>query len=87
MHMSDQANTPFVSASIGEHLSRGALAIAALVSAAVLANVGAWYGLIGAALLLAFAFFMFRGCPVCWTIGLFGTCKLKSARNDLRVSD
>ena len=84
--MNDQENLPFVSASLGEHLLRGVLAFGALALAVVLFDLGAWYGVIGGGLLVAFALFMFRGCPVCWTVGFFGTCKLNSARKGVEVS-
>jgi hypothetical protein len=85
--MNDQEHRPFVSASLGEHLSRGALAIGALALAVALFNFGAWYAVAGGALLLAFAVFMFRGCPICWTVGLFGTCNLKTPRKGLQASE
>jgi hypothetical protein len=85
--MNDPENLPFVSASLGEHLLRGGLAIGALALAVVLFNLGAWYAAIGGALLVAFALIMFRGCPVCWTVGLFGTCRLKSTQKSLEVSE
>jgi hypothetical protein len=87
MNMNDREGLPFVSASLGEHILRGVLAIGALVLAVVLFNLGAWYAIIGGGLLVAFAFVMFRGCPVCWTVGLVGTCKLKSAGKTVKVSE
>jgi hypothetical protein len=83
--MNSQENLPFVSASLGEHILRGALAFGALALAMALFNLGVWYAVIGGGLLVAFAFVMFRGCPVCWTVGLFGTCKLKSAEKRVKV--
>lgn len=48
------------------HLLRGALGMASLTLAVQLGN---WWALPLAGL----ALWMFRGCPMCWTVGLFET--------------
>lgn len=71
---SPPARSPFASVGLAEHLARGALGIAALAAAlwAAWHLPGPWptplsLGL-GVVSLVAF-----RGCPVCWTIGLVET--------------
>ena len=57
----------FASQTLVEHILRGAIGIGALWYAVVIAATHPWGSLaLGALVLLAF-----RGCPVCWTIGLF----------------
>lgn len=68
------ARSPFASGGLPEHLGRGALGILALTAAVWVATGSlAWWATplslaLGVASLVAF-----RGCPVCWTIGLVRT--------------
>lgn len=58
----------FASKSLGEHLLRGAIGVAALAGAV------AYGGLVWpVAVLLPVALVALRGCPACWTIGLVQT--------------
>jgi hypothetical protein len=59
----------FGSASLGAHLMRGAVAAALLAWAIVHQTAYPWLSLgAGVAALAAF-----RGCPMCWTVGLVET--------------
>jgi hypothetical protein len=59
----------FASATLVEHLLRGTIGIGALWVAVAIAATHPWSSLaLGALVLLAF-----RGCPICWTVGLFET--------------
>jgi hypothetical protein len=59
----------FASGTLIEHVSRGAVGIGALWCALAIAASHPWASLaLGGVMLLAF-----RGCPICWTIGLFET--------------
>lgn len=58
----------FASRSLTEHLIRGGLGVAALVLGLYLAD--RWWL---ALLLLPAALVAFRGCPMCWTVGLMET--------------
>jgi len=61
----------FASHSLAEHILRGAAGIGALWWALAIAEAHPWSSLaLGGVVLLAF-----RGCPVCWTIGLFETAR------------
>ncbi len=65
----------FCSSSIGIHLLRG-LGAAALLALAVYlaADPGASIAVrLAAAPLIAGTFFLLRGCPMCWLVGLFET--------------
>lgn len=64
----------FASASLTEHLVRGAIGISLFLLAWFLLTD---YPLFAAPLALA-ALIPFRGCPACWTFGLYETaCKIK----------
>jgi hypothetical protein len=61
----------FASNTLFEHVLRGAVGIGALWVALAIAVPHPWGSLtLGALVLLAF-----RGCPICWTIGLFETAR------------
>jgi hypothetical protein len=63
------ARSVFASVNLLEHLARGAVGIAALGAAIAIAAEQPWPSLmLGGVALLAF-----RGCPVCWTVGLVET--------------
>ena len=63
--------TPFASRSVWEHLLRGTAGITALVMAI---RVGSEHP-VAALGLGIFALAAFRGCPLCWTVGLFDTVR------------
>ncbi|HEY1590954.1 MAG TPA: hypothetical protein VGF81_04125 [Solirubrobacteraceae bacterium] len=61
--------SPLASGSISEHLLRGVAGlIAAVLAIALLARVGP-----ASLVLLPITALAWRGCPTCWTVGLFGT--------------
>ena len=62
----------FASKSLLEHVARGLLGGAAFVAVIVFAPVHPW-----ALGLLPVGFVLLRGCPACWTIGLFETVAAK----------
>jgi len=59
----------FGSSSVATHLLRGAGGLAALMLAMQAERLSIWLALV----LLPVALWLFRGCPVCWTVGLFET--------------
>jgi len=61
--------TPFTSRTLREHLIRGAFGIAALALAMYFLGSHP----VAAIVLGICALIAFRGCPVCWTIGLLDT--------------
>jgi hypothetical protein len=61
--------TQFASHSITEHIIRGIVGVVLLWQAVSIASTNP-IGSIGLGILMMIAF---RGCPVCWTIGLFET--------------
>ena len=69
----------FSSKSITEHIIRGLAGAASLVCAGMLLTTHP----IIAVMLVVAALFAFRGCPVCWTVGLWGTfsrqCNIKKS--------
>ena len=59
----------FASITLSEHILRGAIGLGALWTAVAITEAHPWGSLVlGAVVLVAF-----RGCPICWTIGLFET--------------
>ena len=61
----------FASQTLSEHILRGAVGIGALWYSLTIGETHPWSSLApGALMLLAF-----RGCPICWTIGLFETAR------------
>jgi hypothetical protein len=65
----DQHNSIFASNTLTEHVLRGAAGLSALWLAVAIAADRPWASLaLGVVVLVAF-----RGCPICWTIGLFET--------------
>lgn len=71
----------FASNTLIEHVLRGAVGIGALWLAVAIAASHPWSSLaLGALVLLAF-----RGCPICWTIGLFETVVRKSQDSGRRI--
>ncbi|CAN7521555.1 hypothetical protein LJR220_004729 [Bradyrhizobium sp. LjRoot220] len=61
----------FASNTLVEHVLRGVVGIGALWLAIAIAATHPWGSLaLGAVVLIAF-----RGCPICWTIGLLETAR------------
>jgi hypothetical protein len=68
-HARVNGKTGFASATLAGHLLRGALGVVALAAAISMGPESAAASLaLGGVALLAF-----RGCPLCWTVGLFET--------------
>lgn len=63
----------FGSTSLSEHLVRGVIGIGALWAAIWMGTDAGWFGILGSVVLGLLSFAAFRGCPVCWTMGLFST--------------
>jgi hypothetical protein len=59
-----------------EHIGRGVLGVAAIALAIKMTALS----FVASLVLMALALFAFRGCPVCWTIGLVGTCQQRLKR-------
>lgn len=75
----DPEKLPLASGSLPEHLARGVVGFGAFVLAGVLASTaGAWWVLPLALGLVAVALIAFRGCPLCWSFGLFATLRNRS---------
>ena len=64
----------FASKGIVEHLARGAVGIGSLIGAVHFAPAYPWLVLAA----LPVSLFALRGCPTCWTIGLFETVALRA---------
>jgi alkylhydroperoxidase family enzyme len=79
--VADDTEPMFASRSLAEHLVRGLVAVGALVGATALATGDTSGGLVWlAAPLILLAIVAMRGCPMCWTVGLFATLARKRAR-------
>ncbi|HEY8025248.1 MAG TPA: hypothetical protein VIF60_11815 [Burkholderiaceae bacterium] len=59
----------FGNKTLPRHLMRGVLGFGALAASLATANTTIWPTLV----LMPFALWMLKGCPICWTIGLFET--------------
>jgi hypothetical protein len=70
----------FGSRSLAGHLLRGALGITALWVSIATMERSAWPSLV----LMPLALWMFKGCPVCWTVGLFETAAQAALRRTER---
>jgi len=71
----------FASNTLSEHILRGAIGIGALWIAVATAATHPWDSLVlGAVVLTAF-----RGCPICWTIGLFETAVQRRRNRRVRT--
>lgn len=66
----------FVSNSFAEHILRGLIGIAALWAAVAIAASHP----LGSLALGALALLALRGCPICWSIGLFETARQRLRR-------
>lgn len=67
----------FASKNLKEHYWRGAVGIPAYYLALKVLALPTIYSLFGAVGLAAFGLYALRGCPVCWSIGLFNTAQNK----------
>ncbi len=77
-----KAKGSFASRTMGEHILRGIAGGLCLFAALVSHNVLLTLLLLGAAL------FAFRGCPVCWSFGLFETsCNIRDAKKARRPDE
>ena len=75
--------SPLASSSTSVHLLRGAVGlIAAGLAIALLASVGPL-----SLALVPLAALAWRGCPTCWTVGLFGTLGDDRARRSCRGAE
>ena len=72
----------FASKSILEHLARGIVGFGALAWAVALANAPGAQSVISSIGLSFLALVALRGCPVCWSVGMFETLRHSvSSRN------
>ena len=70
----------FASNNLSEHILRGAIGLGALWIAVAITEAHPWGSLaLGAVVLTAF-----RGCPICWTIGLFETASQRWRSHHVR---
>ena len=65
--------SPFASRTVMRHLLRGAAGLLAVAGALLMLRGGGPLGVIGTLPPLALAVILFRGCPMCWTVGLIET--------------
>lgn len=65
----------FSSASVPEHLARGTIGIAAYFGAGYFFMLPSVAALLPAVALAIVSLAVMRGCPVCWSIGLFNTTR------------
>jgi hypothetical protein len=63
----------FASKSIPEHIVRGCIGTAGLVAAVWALSFPEIISVIGASGFFLVSLVAFRGCPVCWTVGLLNT--------------
>jgi len=65
----------FASSSLTEHLVRGLVGIGALSTAVWVGTDAGWPAVLGSVTLGLVSLIAFRGCPVCWSIGLFSMAR------------
>jgi hypothetical protein len=65
----------FASSSFIEHLVRGTIGMGALWAAVWMGTDASSAGEVGSLLVGLLSLAAFRGCPVCWAIGLFSTAR------------
>ncbi|KRC69218.1 hypothetical protein D3C87_994610 [compost metagenome] len=76
----------FCSRSIGAHLLKGLGALSLIGLALYLISYHPEFVLVTPVLVLG-AFILFRGCPMCWMVGLFETIRNGKIRNlDAKIS-
>jgi hypothetical protein len=73
----------FGNRTIGIHLIKGILGVAALYASLSTMRSHFWPGLI----LLAAAIYLLKGCPMCWTMGLIETIVMTIHRRNERKFD
>lgn len=65
----------FVSKSLKEHYWRGAVGLPAYLLAFKALELPTFYSLFAAFVLASLGLYALRGCPVCWSVGLFNTSR------------
>ena len=65
----------FVSSSFTEHLIRGLVGITALSTAVWVGTDAGWPAVLVSVALGLVSLIAFRGCPVCWSMGLFSLAR------------
>jgi hypothetical protein len=65
----------FASKSLIEHVARGAIGAAAIIAAIGIGREPGIIALLSSLGLAAVALIAFRGCPICWTMGLVETAR------------
>ena len=70
----------FCSASIGTHLLRGFLALVLIGTGLYFLSSSSGYVMLLALACFGGAFFLFRGCPMCWLMGLVETIHNQRAK-------
>jgi hypothetical protein len=73
----------FGNRSVSIHLARGIGGFSALGATLATMNETLWPSLV----LLPVSLFLLRGCPICWTIGLFETIVMRVHEKHSNVSD
>lgn len=80
----------FASSSVSIHLARGVFGIGAAALSLYLFGSGTGLGVASGAALSIAALILLRGCPMCWTVGLFETIAasiaFRRARTPQRVA-
>ena len=72
----------FASKSLLEHVVRGLIGFATILAAISVGRETGVAALLASLGLAAVALVAFRGCPVCWTIGMFETARNRFKPND-----
>lgn len=75
----------FASKSLFEHVLRGVIGIGAIVAAIVIGRETGAVALMASLALAGVALVAFRGCPVCWTIGMFETARNRFTPSDAKA--
>jgi hypothetical protein len=65
----------FASSSVAQHLIRGVVGIGALSTAVWVGTDAGWPAVLCSVTLGLLSLIAFRGCPVCWSIGLFSMAR------------
>ena len=63
------------SKSLVEHAMRGVIGLSAIAAAIIVGREQGVAALFASLALAAVALLAFRGCPICWTIGIFETAR------------
>ena len=75
----------FASKSLVEHALRGVIGLSAISAAIVIGRETGVTALIASLALAAVALVSFRGCPVCWTIGMVETARSRFTPIDTKA--